>query len=124
VERLEVSVDAEVIDRTLRYLEACLPEEGVGLWSGRDGVVQTFTPLPNCAPEPTRQYAVDPKRWVEAWMQTAARGETPLALVHSHPTASATPSRVDREEWQYPDLWCVIVSFADEEPSWQAFRIE
>ena len=118
-----LNVPEGVLQATIADLEARLPQEGVALWSGCGDEVQSWTRLCNVAAEPHKRYAVDPQEWIAALHQVELRGETPLALVHSHPTAAAVPSSYDREHWHYPDLWCVIVSFAGSTPEWRAYRI-
>lgn len=117
------TIDDGVLTATVSHLRACLPHEGVALWSGEPGRVTHWTPLRNVALRPDIRYAVDPGEWVAAWTACSAERRTPLALVHSHPTAPAVPSAADRAEWHYPDLTCVIVSFADGEVDWQLHRM-
>lgn len=119
-----LNVPENLLQETIAHLQAHLPHEGVALWSGRGDDVQAWTPLRNAAREPHKRYAVDPREWIAVLHQVDLRGETPLALVHSHPTAAAVPSSYDRAHWHYPDLWCVIVSFAASTPEWQAYRID
>jgi proteasome lid subunit RPN8/RPN11 len=104
-------------------LRRVLPDEGVGLWSGQGREARTWTFLPNAARDRRTRYAVHPQDWIDALQGCSSRGEVPLALVHSHPTAPAVPSHYDRTHWHYPELWCVIVSFADETPQWNAYRL-
>jgi len=119
-----LTVSDELLARTFAGLQAVLPEEGVGLWSGTDGVVHSWTPLTNCAQSPQTRYDVHPQEWIDALRGAAERGEVPLALVHSHPTAPPVPSRQDRENWHYRELRCVIVSFATGNPVWMSYRFE
>jgi len=115
-----------VLKQTILHLQSCLPREGVGLWSGVAGdtpYVTRFTALHNAADTPLTRYAVHPAEWIEALAAVQRDGEVPLALVHSHPTGEAIPSRQDLREWYYPDLWCVIVSFRAHSPIWRAYRI-
>ena len=119
-----LNVSEVVLRATIDDLQARLPQEGVGLWSGSGGRVDTWSPLCNVASDPQKRYAVDPREWIAVLHQVELRGETPLALVHSHPTAAAVPSSYDRAHWYYPDLWCVIVSFAENVPEWHAYHIK
>ncbi|WP_161780728.1 Mov34/MPN/PAD-1 family protein [Tumebacillus flagellatus] len=114
-----------VLQQTFADLSRMLPEEGVGLWSGSGQEVRTWTFLPNAAGHGERRvrFTVHPQDWIQALVSSSERGEAPLALVHSHPTAPPVPSAHDRKHWYYPDLWCVIVSFADGTPRWRAFQL-
>jgi proteasome lid subunit RPN8/RPN11 len=114
-----------VLQQTFTDLSRVLPEEGVGLWSGHGQDVRTWTFLPNAAEARERRvrFAVHPQDWIDALRGVSERGEVPLALVHSHPTAPAVPSAYDRKNWYTPELWCVIVSFADGTPQWNFYRL-
>jgi proteasome lid subunit RPN8/RPN11 len=118
-----LTVEDDVLTATLAYLRSCLPHEGVALWSGKRGHVSAWTPLSNIASHPTTRYQVDPAEWIAALHACASRGLSPLALVHSHPTSSAVPSDRDRAEWYYPELLCVIFSFAEGQSDWQVHRL-
>lgn len=119
-----LQVTEELVAQTIADLHDCLPQEGVGLWSGQGDEVLHWRPLRNVAANPLTGYLVQPQEWLDALVETSASGLVPLALVHSHPTAAAVPSARDLREWMYPELWCVIVSFQDEQPVWQACQIK
>jgi len=112
-----------VLQQTFADLEVCLPAEGVGLWSGKGRDVLTWTPLANVSPAPRTSYRVHPQEWLDALQRCSVRGEQPLAIVHSHPTAPAVPSARDRAEWYYPDLLCVVVAFVNNQPVWQEYKM-
>ncbi|TCP59659.1 proteasome lid subunit RPN8/RPN11 [Tumebacillus sp. BK434] len=119
-----LQVSEELIAETIADLKRCLPQEGVGLWSGREREVLRWRSLQNVAADLQTGYLVQPQEWLEALAEVRQAGLAPLALVHSHPTAAAVPSARDRREWMYPELWCVIVSFQDRSPVWQAYQIK
>lgn len=119
-----LQVPDAILQATIAHLRDCLPSEGVALWSGPERAqVASWQPLPNTAANPSIHYAVSPPDWLHALHTAAKRGERPVALVHSHPTASAEPSGRDIANWHYPELHCVIVSFAAEPPEWAAYQI-
>ncbi|PWK06278.1 JAB domain-containing protein similar to deubiquitination enzymes [Tumebacillus permanentifrigoris] len=92
------------------------------MWSGHGRDVRTWTFLPNAAQDRLVRYAVQPQDWIAVLRAVSSRGEIPLALVHSHPTTPAVPSDYDQSHWHYPDLWCVIFSFAGETPQCNAYK--
>ncbi|MFD2168978.1 Mov34/MPN/PAD-1 family protein [Tumebacillus lipolyticus] len=118
-----LSVSDSIIEQTISDLQQRLPFEGVGLWIGREADVLDWLPLQNVAERPKVSYRVHPQEWLDALAKTQARKMVPLALVHSHPTAEAVPSLRDRQEWMYPELWCIIVSFRSDQPVWKAYQI-
>lgn len=118
----QLCVDEAVLAETLSHLQQKWPCEGVALWAGPEEKVTLWLPLRNCADNPRTRYAVHPQDWLDALQQVQTQGQQPLALVHSHPTTAAIPSAYDEATWHYPELWCVIVSFAEGTPVWQAYR--
>jgi proteasome lid subunit RPN8/RPN11 len=116
-------VPDSILEQTIHDLRSLLPEEGVGLWSGRGQEVLHWLPLSNASDRPDRSYRVDPQEWLDALAKVQTLGLVPIALVHSHPTDGAFPSARDIREWFYPELLCVIISYQSEPPIWRAYTI-
>lgn len=85
--------------------QACFPRECCGLVIDLAGVA-TYVPCTNIAPAGTEKdrFVIDPSEWAAA----EDRGEI-LAVVHSHPNASANPSDADRAMCERTGVpWIVI----------------
>lgn len=76
-------------------LQSVLPREGCGLLVGRGDLVSRVVPVANAATELDR-FILAPAAEAAARREMAERGEQLLAIYHSHPTAPAYPSPMDR----------------------------
>lgn len=77
------------------WLRVALPREGCGLLVGRGDLVSRVVPVTNAATDLDR-FILAPTEEAAARREMAARGEQLLAIYHSHPTAPAFPSPLDR----------------------------
>lgn len=84
--------------------------EVCGFVGGRQGLLHTAYPVPNCAREPERRFEMAPQALVQAWRRIAARDQELLAVYHSHLSGPACPSPTDLAEHVYRELLCIIVS--------------
>ena len=62
----------------------------------------------NVAADPRRRFLMQPEGQIAAMKRMRARGETLLAIYHSHPNGAAEPSVRDIDDAQYPDTWYLI----------------
>jgi len=104
---------------------------GVLLASGaeeenEDGVVRPsrYVRLRNVACETHRAFVADPREWVELVAGLAARQERLVAVVHSHPNASAQLSETDAATmWRTVPFHVVVSVRSDGVPAaWRAWR--
>lgn len=83
------------------HMHACLPREGVGLLAATqvgDALrVSRFLPGVNVAAAATR-FSLHPYEVAHLLSEILANGDLLGAVVHSHPTGPATPSRLDIAE--------------------------
>ncbi|CAN5851642.1 hypothetical protein BH20CHL3_BH20CHL3_04080 [soil metagenome] len=118
-------------DRIVRHLRAALPDEGVGLlaveWNKSDGArtaeTRCFYPGANVRPSPDR-FELDPVELMSALRDIDRGGWELGAIVHSHPSGPARPSRTDLDEAFYPESLMLIASFTGDPPDLQAWRLE
>ncbi len=99
-------IDSLTIQRNHMYamemhLNAAAPLEGCGLLGGRNGTVELVLPVKNAAASPTR-FTMEPKAQLRAMNQIEGEGLELLAIFHSHPRGSSTPSPTDIEAATYP----------------------
>ncbi|GIW24011.1 M67 family metallopeptidase [Meiothermus sp.] len=97
-------VPQDCLEQTLVHLKTALPNEGVGLWAGRRGVVRQVWPLENVHPAPQAYYEANPQALLEALRCIEVAGLELLAIYHSHPLGPARPSESDRSQafWRVP----------------------
>jgi [CysO sulfur-carrier protein]-S-L-cysteine hydrolase len=102
------------------------PNEGVGLLAvaKREPAAEAvgFFPGENIDASPSR-FTMHPRDVVAALDVIAARGWELGAIVHSHLSGPATPSRTDIGEAHYPDAVMVIVSLATLPPEMRGWRL-
>ena len=120
-----LSLNGELVDAIVRHCVAALPNEGCGLLAGRRAraslVADRFYPGTNRLASPSR-FAMDPAEVMAALTAIDRDGHRLAAVVHSHPTTEAVPSRTDLREAYYPEALLLIVSLAGETPRLRAWR--
>lgn len=113
------------LDEILRHAKDTQPRECCGLiGGGEDGRTQSIYPLTNIATNTEVAYEAAPEQLFAAQRQMRQRGETLLAIYHSHPRASEpTPSETDVRLAYYPSATYLIVGLAGDAPVVRAFDI-
>jgi [CysO sulfur-carrier protein]-S-L-cysteine hydrolase len=109
----------------LLHAEQASPSECCGLIGGSvDGQTQSIYSLTNVAPNTEVAYEAAPEELFAAQRQMRQRGETLLAIYHSHPQASdPTPSETDVRLAYYPSAIYLIVGLAGTAPVVRAFTV-
>lgn len=107
---IAVKIPRALVNELLHQAQLGADCEICGLIGARDGVAQHCYPVPNIAVEPQQRFIMDPKTQIDALRQMRACGETLFAIYHSHPTAPAAPSMMDRNEAGYPEALYLIIS--------------
>lgn len=69
-----------------------------------------YYPIRNVDPSPQRHFLMDGAEQIAAMKSMRENEQTLFAIVHSHPTAAALPSRQDIDESSYPDAYYLITS--------------
>lgn len=102
----------ELWESVLAHLQACLPNEGVGLLSAFDtsGMVRAvrFYPGRNLNESPSR-FTMDPLDVLRACEDMEREGTRLGVVVHSHPTTVPEPSQTDVRELAMPGVINLIV---------------
>ena len=113
------------IEQILVHAKEAAPKECCGLIGGRsDGRTQSIYQLTNVATKQELTYEAAPEELFAAQRQMRDRGESLLAIYHSHPRASEpTPSDTDVRLAYYPSATYLIVGLAGTEPVVSAFTI-
>lgn len=91
------------------HVEACAPEEGCGLLTGRERQVE-FTILITNQEHSPLSYNMDPRELVRAFYTIEDRGLQLLATFHSHPAGPSKPSATDLARYAYPEAFMLILS--------------
>lgn len=87
------------------------PETEVcGFVGSRDDLACNVYPVRNVADDPEQRFLMDPSEQVAAIKTMRERGETMLAIYHSHPHTPPEPSAEDIRGIGYPDAVLLIIS--------------
>ena len=71
---------------------------------------KNYYPIDNVSNNPNCQFLMDAPQLISAMRKMRDRGQELFAIVHSHPTSNAMPSRLDIEESSYKDALYIIIS--------------
>lgn len=114
-------IKREIFDEMIKYCEECLPYEACGILAGKDNFVTKIYKIKNIENSPV-SYFMEPRQQLLAMKEMREYGMDMLAIFHSHPYGSATPSCKDLELAFY-DVYYIIVAF---EPNFEVkcFRIK
>lgn len=106
--RLTAALLQEIVDAA----RAALPNEAVGLLVGRSDSPERYVPVRNASASPYR-YSIDPAEQLAVWTKLDDSGESVMAIVHSHVSSAAKPSKTDVELAYFPESLYLIVSLSD-----------
>lgn len=119
-----IKLTGSVVRAMIRHAEEAETEEACGLVAAAGRNKLRYLPVRNVAAVPTKRYEMDPKEQIAAFRAMRQRGETLLAIFHSHPNSPALPSAVDMAEAAYPEAIYLIASSTEGKgPRLRAFRI-
>jgi proteasome lid subunit RPN8/RPN11 len=108
------------------HARACAPGECCGFLGGveREAAVSVY-PLTNVAREPSKSYEAAPVELFDAQRRMRERGESLLAIYHSHPRSiDPAPSATDVRLAFYPSAVYFIIGFDEQgECVLRAFRV-
>jgi proteasome lid subunit RPN8/RPN11 len=109
----------------IHYAQESNPDECCGLIGGTSRQqARTLYPLRNVSKHPRLAYEAAPEDLFAAQRQMRERGETLLAIYHSHPRSTdPTPSETDVRQAFYPTATYLIVGLGGVDPVVKAFQI-
>jgi proteasome lid subunit RPN8/RPN11 len=99
------------------------PYEACGLFSGREGRLETIWRMVNVDRSPV-SFSMDVEEIGKVFQAMKDRGEELTGIYHSHPTAPAIPSPEDIAFSCYPTAAYIIVSLENVPPSYGCYRID
>jgi len=98
--------------------------ECCGLLAGCEGVITHVFPAANAAPDPAKNYEIDPRETVRLLREFREQKLEFLGIYHSHPNGKNEPSARDIELAYYSEAIYFIVSpLADAAKPVRAFSI-
>ena len=118
-----IKVRQAIYQIMLASTQAEYPLEACGLLAGQDDCVSEIYLIENSMHSPTA-FEMDAGQQLQAMLDIEVQGLEMLAVYHSHPAGSATPSETDIAQAYYPELAQLIISLTDRSnPTVRAFTI-
>ena len=106
-----VEVPRALLGELARQARREAPREVCGWLVGRKpGAVSGARPVPNAAPDPEREFVMEPQAQLDALRSFRRAGLALLGTYHSHPRSAPVPSERDAALALYPGLVHLIVS--------------
>ncbi len=110
-------------DEIVMHARQGAPEEVCGILSGQGNVATAVYRARNVAPSRAIDYVVDDQTLLRQF-EFEERGQTMVAIYHSHTESPAFPSATDARQAYYPDCAYIICSLQrPERPVVRAFRL-
>ena len=106
-----------------RHAMAQYPAEACGFIAGKDGKALRIIPISNVAVNAVHHFEMEATSMVSAIFDIERQGLALIGIYHSHPNSDPIPSQQDIQESHYPDVCHLIVSLANSEPRFSAWRI-
>jgi proteasome lid subunit RPN8/RPN11 len=103
-----------VYNEVIAHAREGKPQEVCGIMRGRDDLVFQLVRARNVAPDPVKDYVVDPQTLLRQF-EFEEEGDAMVAIYHSHPVSPAYPSGSDAWSAYYPDCAYLICSLEDDE---------
>jgi proteasome lid subunit RPN8/RPN11 len=85
--------------------------------------IKSILTASNVAPEPTRQFEIDPAVLLKAYKTARAGGPSIVGCYHSHPNGDLTPSGTDAAMAEAQgEFWIICDSQGGQATTWRAQR--
>lgn len=89
-----ISIPKKIIEKIAEHAKQDYPIEACGYLTGKDGVVSDIIKMTN-TDKSNEHFSFDPKEQFQAVKYARSRGESLIAVYHSHPD---TPARMSKED--------------------------
>jgi proteasome lid subunit RPN8/RPN11 len=106
----EVIFPRPLVNQILNQAQKSPDVEVCGLVGARESQPSSYYPVDNIAESPSKRFLMKPEEQIEAMRKMRGKGEELFAICHSHPSAPARPSAIDRDQANYPDTLHIIIS--------------
>lgn len=106
----KIQLSREIVSRLLHFAQQSPEFEICGLIGSKNNLPSNFYPIDNAAEDPKTQFLFDTKQQIAAFKKMRSNKETLWAIYHSHPTATAYPSKMDLNMATYENVLYFIIS--------------
>jgi len=99
-----------LVNKILAHAQQNSDVEVCGLIGNDKSCIKKYYPIHNISKNPSCRFLMDAPQQIKAMKQMREKQQQLFAIVHSHPTATATPSSLDIKEINYKDAYYIIIS--------------
>ena len=99
-----------LVNKLLAHAQQNPEVEVCGLIGNDDEQNKSYYPIENISKSPHCRFLMDAPQQIKTMKMMRERQQELYAIVHSHPSENAVPSKTDIEESAYKDVYYIIIS--------------
>ncbi|MCK4674531.1 MAG: M67 family metallopeptidase [Gammaproteobacteria bacterium] len=103
-----------LVNKLLAHAQKNPDIEVCGLIANDTSNQKDYYPVDNISEDPNSRFLMDASQQIKAMKQMREKQQQLFAIVHSHPTTNAEPSKLDIKENDYKDVFYIIISLNTE----------
>jgi len=116
-----LKIEQIVLNQIIHHAESEFPFECCGLLTGIDTTISNFQPCRNTS-RSEKSFQIHPKELFDFFRSIRVSELDFLGIYHSHPQATANPSKRDKNEFYYPGISYWIISLAGQTPKVKCYQ--
>jgi len=105
-----LSLPRPLVNKILAHAQGNPDVEICGLIGNSDSQNKSYYPIDNISKNPSCRFLMDAPQQITAMKKMRENEQQLFAIIHSHPTTTATPSQRDIDENAYKDVFYLIIS--------------
>jgi len=106
----QIKLSRTLINQLMTHAQSGNEKEVCGFIASRNGAPTKTYPITNIASRADSRFEMEPREQISAIKEMREQGEEIFAIYHSHPTSPAVPSKIDIDEYSYPEVLSLIIS--------------
>ncbi len=105
-----LSLPRPLVNKILAHAQSNPDVEICGLIGNSNSQIKNYYPIDNISKKPSCRFLMDAPQQITAMKKMREHEQQLFAIIHSHPTTTATPSQRDIDENTYKDVFYLIIS--------------
>lgn len=105
-----LSLPRTLINKIMTHAQKNPDVEVCGLIGNSNSGKKEYYSIKNASNKPSCQFLMDTSEQIHAMKEMRKKQQTLFSIVHSHPSANATPSQLDIKENEYKEVFYLIIS--------------
>ena len=105
-----LSLPRPLVNKILAHAQSNPDVEVCGLIGNSHSQDKSYYPINNISKNPSCRFLMDAPQQITAMKKMREHEQQLFAIIHSHPTTTATPSQRDIDENTYKDVFYLIIS--------------